>query len=83
MQVRVLLFAQLREMAGARELCVEVGAGATAGEVRAAVGRERPALAGLLANCGLALNEAYVAEETPVRAGDVLALIPPVSGGER
>jgi molybdopterin converting factor small subunit len=32
-------------------------------------------------NITLALNEAYVTSTTPLKQGDVVALIPPISGG--
>ena len=77
MNVRVRLFAALRERAGSGELDVELGEDATVGDVWAALGlgTEPP---GLL----YALNRAYVERQERLSAGDEVALIPPVSGGD-
>lgn len=76
MIVRVRLFAQLRERAGARELELELPEGARVGD---ALERLDHLAAGL--PLVLAVNRAYAAPEQPLSAGDELALIPPVSGG--
>lgn len=81
MQTRVLLFAALREAAGARELLVEVPEGSTVAELRHRLAAEHPRLAPLLGNAAAAVNEEYVSDGERLRAGDVVALIPPVSGG--
>ena len=82
-KARVRLFARLSELAGARETEVELGEGLTVGDVFAALAREYPALAGLRGSVMYALNAEYVSSDQPVRAGDEVALIPPVSGGAR
>ena len=76
MQVTVRLFAQLRERAGASEVALELPEGA----------RVRDAIAGLgeLADglpVVMAVNREYADDDSPLAAGDELALIPPVSGG--
>jgi MoaE-MoaD fusion protein len=78
MIVRVRLFAQLRERAGARELSLELPEGA---RVRDALATD--AVASLSAGLPLvmAVNREYADEDAPLSAGDELALIPPVSGG--
>lgn len=81
MQTRVLLFAALREAAGARELLVDVPDGATVADVRTCLVAQHPRLAPLLDRAAAAVNEEYVTLDQPLRAGDVVALIPPVSGG--
>ena len=82
-KARVRLFARLSELAGARETEVELGEGLTVGDVFEALAREYPALAGLRGSVMYALNAEYVSPDQPVRAGDEVALIPPVSGGAR
>jgi len=78
MHVRIRLFAQLRERAGANELELELPEGA---RVRDALAADAVAsLAGGLPLV-LAVNREYASEEAPLSAGDELALIPPVSGG--
>jgi molybdopterin synthase catalytic subunit len=76
-QVSVRLFAGLRERAGtgAREL--ELADGATVGDVWHELGLgDEPA--GLL----YAVNRNYAATDALLADGDVVALIPPVSGGD-
>ena len=70
------LFAALRERAGSSERRVELGDGATAGDVWAALGLgEEPP--GLL----YAVNKEYADRNVVLYEGDEVALIPPVSGG--
>ena len=76
MRVVVKLFAALRERAGTGERALELDAGTPVGNVWAALelGREPD---GLL----YAVNREYAEPDTPLREGDEVALIPPVSGG--
>jgi MoaE-MoaD fusion protein len=74
--VRVRLFAGLRERAGAGSVDVELPDGARVGDVWGALdlGEEPP---GIL----FAVNKAYAGRDAALSAGDEVALIPPVSGG--
>jgi molybdenum cofactor biosynthesis protein MoaC/molybdopterin converting factor subunit 1 len=82
MEVELRLFAVLRERAGRERMALELPAGATVADALAAAARE-PGLGEILAAMPVraALNREYVDDDTPVAAGDELALIPPVSGG--
>lgn len=75
------LFASAREAAGtARD---EVG-GATVGDVLStATARYGHAFAQVLATCKIWVNGDEAAADTPVRATDEVAVLPPVSGGSR
>ena len=76
MQVTVRLFAALREQAGTGERKLELPEGSRLAEVWPALGLgDQPA--GLL----YAVNKRYAEADTPLAAGDEVALIPPVSGG--
>jgi molybdopterin synthase catalytic subunit len=80
MLVSVRLFAGLRERAGTDRLEVELPEGARVADVLAAmsttaVGALRPR------ECVVAVNREYADADAPVRAGDEVALVPPVSGG--
>lgn len=79
-RVKILFFAQLREVAGVAE--AELDAGDVDGTClrRLLLGRW-PALAPMLADARLARNGEYAAEGEVFRAADEVALIPPVSGG--
>lgn len=74
--VRVRLFASLRELAGRREQVLDLADGATVADVWPAL-RLGTAPAGL----AHAVNRGYVDASAPLRDGDEVALIPPVSGG--
>src|ERR671939_2073725 len=78
MIVRLRLFAMLRERAGRDVLELELPDGARVADALAAVDH----LAGGLPLV-LAVNREYAAREQELAAGDELALIPPVSGGEQ
>ena len=81
MNIRVLLFAALREAAGVREITVAVHDGADVAGLRVALADACPALRPYLENAAVAVNEEYADGATRLRPGDVAALIPPVSGG--
>ncbi|HEY6399098.1 MAG TPA: molybdenum cofactor biosynthesis protein MoaE [Solirubrobacteraceae bacterium] len=76
MQIRVRLFAALRERAGASEVELELPEGAL---VRDALARFGALAEGV--PVVMAVNREYVDPEAELRPGDELALIPPVSGG--
>ena len=76
MQVRVRLFAGLRERAGAGELELELPDGAVVGD---ALERMRALTEGV--PVVMAVNREYADPESPLHGGDEVALIPPVSGG--
>jgi molybdopterin synthase catalytic subunit len=75
-EVTVLLFAMLRERAGARQLTIELPDGARVRDALAALG---DLAAGL--PLVMAVNREYAPEDHVLDPGDELALIPPVSGG--
>ncbi len=83
--VQVLLFAAARELAGTgREQLALPGRPAAPSALLDAVVAQLPALRPLRSTLLLALNMNYVRDEdgpVTLRAGDELALIPPVSGG--
>src|SRR4051812_43422886 len=83
MEVEVRLFAMLRERAGCNSVTVDVPEGATVREALDAVGA-RHGLGDLLEAMPvvMAVNRDYATDDLPLHAGDELALIPPVSGGE-
>ena len=75
-KVRVKLFAALREQAGTRERELELADNAGVGDVWGALG-----LGAEPRGLVYAVNRSYVDRETPLRDGDEVAVIPPVSGG--
>jgi len=77
MQVRVRLFALLRERAGADEVKLELPEGSL---VRDALAQISPLTDGV--PVVMAVNREYADVEAVLHTGDEVALIPPVSGGE-
>ena len=80
MNVTVRLFAGLRERAGSDRVSVELPDGASVGELLAAM-EQTPVGALDPRSCVVAINREYAATGAPVREGDEVALVPPVSGG--
>lgn len=82
MNVRVRLFAILRERAGGDSIEVELADGATVADALRALQETGP-LAGILERLPvhMAVNREYATPHTPLAAEDELALIPPLSGG--
>ena len=76
MQVRVRLFAGLRERAGANSLDLTLPDGASVGDALDAVGDVAAGIPVVMA-----VNREYADRDVALAEGDELALIPPVSGG--
>ena len=76
-----MLFAAHREAAGRSRLEVEVPVGATAEDLYELVQQELPALAFLRPYTTFAVNRQVVDPSSPLRPGDEVAFLQPVSGG--
>ena len=81
MLVTIRLFARLRELAGATELRRSVADNATPRAAWDALVGEFPALAPYGGSISCAVNEEYAAWTAPLKDGDEVAFLPPVSGG--
>ena len=79
--VRLLYFGAAREEVGHEAERLEVGAPATAASVFEEVLRAHPALRRFGRSLLVAVNEEYAGAGAEVRAGDEVAIFPPVSGG--
>ncbi|GEL06773.1 molybdopterin converting factor subunit 1 [Salisediminibacterium halotolerans] len=77
--IKVLLFAELEEKAGQREIEYDMEE-VSVKELRNKVQEDFPNITGM-ERAMAALNEEYAGEDTPVHKDDLLAFIPPVSGG--
>ena len=80
MSVTVLLFASYADALGGSSLVLDLPAEATVADVLAEVGR-RPGAQQLPPRPLVAVNQRYASLTSTVRAGDEVALIPPVAGG--
>jgi molybdopterin synthase catalytic subunit len=81
MHIHVRLFALQRELAGTRELALELPEDATVETGWAALVARHPVLAPGRPSMRFARNGVYADASEPLAEGDELACIPPVSGG--
>ena len=82
MTVIVLYFASARDLSGTSEEKLDLPASVrTLRQLAAHLSVRHPALAGAIERMRLARNEAFAELEDTFAQGDVIALIPPVSGG--
>ena len=79
-EFKVLTFAAATEIIGADHCFLELPAGATVADLRAALIARYPEFSGLL-SFAIARNEEYAADDEVLTPGDELVVIPPVSGG--
>lgn len=82
MQIKVRLFAGYREAVGARVTTVEVEEGATMQDVWNVLAAQHESLRPFSAIVVGALNAEYNTLDAPVKAGDEVAFLPPVAGGD-
>ncbi|TXH04205.1 MAG: MoaD/ThiS family protein [Nevskiaceae bacterium] len=80
-EITVELNGVLCRLAGASSLPLNLRDDATVADAIAAVEARVPEAADRLEATACAVGDALVARNTPLEAGDVLVLIPPVSGG--
>ena len=81
MRVRIRLFAVQRELAGTREVALDLPEGGTVADAWEALVALHPALAPGRDSVRFARNGKYADAATGLTDGDEVAMIPPVSGG--
>ncbi len=81
MQITVKYFAIVREATGRSEELLDLPEASTAGDAIDAIARAFPTVAPLKSILLVMVNQEYASRGQVLRAGDELALIPPVSGG--
>lgn len=81
MQVNVLFFGMLKDWMGRSTDSLHLPEGATLADVIAHYEPLVPKLKDFAASMALSVNQEYAAPDTELRAGDEVALLPPVSGG--
>jgi molybdopterin converting factor subunit 1 len=80
-QVKVRLFAALRDELGTSELELEVGRNGSCSEILATLEKEYEQVGPILQRSLVAVNGFYAGRNTSLRPGDEVAILPPVSGG--
>ena len=81
-QLKVLLFATLRDRAGGMKFIdVEIEDGTTVAGLKDRIARQFPALKASMESVLVAVNREYAFDELLLQAGMEVAMFPPVSGG--
>src|SRR5271165_1648413 len=83
MHVRVLFFGQLKEITGVAQEDAELSDGARVEDLFERYGRRFPKLAAFRASVAASVNQEYAGWRAPLAAGDEVAFLPPVSGGQQ
>ena len=81
MLVTVRLFARLREIAGAADVQVVLAEGARVRDAWDALAGRFAGLGAYAGSVSCAVNEDYARMNAPLKDGDEVAFLPPVSGG--
>jgi len=74
-------FALLRDRAGVAETSIEMNSDSTVADALETVAARFPDVRELLKTCAVAVNQEYANPSAKLNDGDMLAIIPPVSGG--
>jgi MoaE-MoaD fusion protein len=80
--VKLLYFAIVRELVGQSEEAREIKPDQTVGQLFDEIVVDYPGIQRLRRSILFMVNEEYATPDQPLQDGDVVALIPPVSGGE-
>jgi molybdopterin converting factor subunit 1 len=81
MNVTIKLFSLAKDLAGFEERRIQLAAEATAAEILHYLSELNPTFDAWKGSVRLAVNQEYVPNSHPLREGDEVAVIPPVSGG--
>jgi molybdopterin converting factor subunit 1 len=81
MQIRVLFFGILKELAGKSKDTLELPDGASVRDVLEHYSSHMPKIRESLTSLAVAVNKEYAGAETLLKENDEVALLPPVSGG--
>lgn len=80
--IQVKFFALARDLAGSAEAVIHLAEGATVGQAWQEIVRTHPGLDPYREEFLLAVNRRFASPDHTLAPGDVLAVIPPVSGGD-
>jgi MoaE-MoaD fusion protein len=83
MQVRILFFGLLKDVMGRESDSVALRDAATVRDLIEACADRAPRLQAFLPSIAISLNQEYADAEAPLKDGDEVALLPPVSGGSQ
>jgi MoaE-MoaD fusion protein len=80
-EIKVIFFATFRDLAGQRQIELQLADSARVSDLRSLLGQTYPALAQQVKNALVAVNKEYAFDEDLIPAGAEVAIFPPVSGG--
>ncbi len=80
MKITLLLFGIAKDIMDSSTLIVELPSNITIASFKEFLKNEYPAFQ-KMSSYAVALNESYATDDTTIHENDVLAIIPPVSGG--
>ena len=83
MRVRVLFFGRLKDIVGRAEEEAELSEGARVEDLFARYGSRFPDFGRYRASVVASVNQEFAEWNAPLRAGDEVAFLPPVSGGQK
>ena len=81
MRVRVLFFGVLQDITGKSIDSLDLPDGASVRDLLAHYAAQAPRMKESMGSLAMAVNQKYAGTETKLKAGDEVALLPPVSGG--
>lgn len=81
MKIDVLLFATAKDIFGQSKIVVDLPADATVADLKKELLRLGPEASDRLERCAFSVEQQYSTMDTPIKAGQEVAVIPPVSGG--
>ena len=81
MQVRVLFFGILKDVLGREADALSIDEGATVADVMEHYASQSPRVRDHLRSIAVSVNQDFAGAAAPLRDGDEIALLPPVSGG--
>ncbi len=81
MSIRVLFFASMADVSGAREFHLNAAEFSDVASVFNKFAMDHPALERYRASAFFAVNSEFARPDSPVHDGDEIAFFPPVSGG--
>lgn len=81
LRITVLLFAYLREVAGTDKLTLDLPEGSRLSDLWPPLSERFPRFRGMEDSLAWAVNHAYARPDQPLKDGDTVAVLPPVSGG--
>lgn len=81
MKVKLLLFASLKDIAGRRDLEMELDDGSTLQHVTEKLASLYPEIGRMQNSVRIAINQEFADENISLNNGDEIAFLPPMSGG--